>query len=450
MYSLNVKAHLESLIASYLSAFVEEYDSTSLSIGIWQGHIKLTNLKLKPLSLDARDDLPVKLEFGMIGEMQIIVPWAQLQSGNITVIVDKVHLVVRCFSGGGVSGADASQDSLAFQRKLTQLDAKERSMLGEGESTKSPSFASRIIESFTSSLMSNVMNGSSISVSDIRVSVLSPLSHEGEELHIRLGVEAISIKKDTSDENFHKKNAEYSLKKHIEVHGISLEISRKSVPVTRADKEAFLALLGSEPPQQLVLNPVHLNLYMSLWRGPQEQYMTAAGTEHHVTGAGAEVTPQTLSLDCNISNFELTPHMSHLYLVQEGLDQAKFEMARRFGGLRPAQPPSATLNNTRAWWRYTISAVLRHVYGEAYVYKAICGSERDSVTTQRSLRNRYIFLYCQLIEQRILRRRAGAEISLEDNKIQSESVELNELHKTIAFDKLVLYRAIVHQTECGL
>ncbi len=49
-------SHLEGLIASYLSAFVEEYDSTSLSIGIWQGHIKLTNLKLKPQAFDARDD----------------------------------------------------------------------------------------------------------------------------------------------------------------------------------------------------------------------------------------------------------------------------------------------------------------------------------------------------------------------------------------------------------
>jgi hypothetical protein len=447
MYSLNVKSHLEGLLASYLSAFVEEYDSTSLSIGIWQGHIKLTNLKLKPQAFDAMDDLPVKLEYGAIGEMQIIVPWTQLQSGNITVIVDKVHVVVRCFAGGGVSATDAGLDSLALQGKLTRLDAQERSMLGGG-GDRSPSFMSRIIESFTSSLKSNVMNGISISVSDVKVSVLCPLDREGEVLHARLGAESLCIKKHTSEENFHKKNSEYSFKKHIELHGISLEISCKPDP--RSDKEAFYSLLGAEPARQLVLNPVHLDLFVSLSRQQQPGAGPGPGPGLGDARARAEdsssppsPSPQTLSVDCNISHFELTPHLWQLHLLREGADRATGEMARRFGGLRPAHPPSAKLRNSRAWWRYSISAVLRRLYGDSFVFRA--GSDPRRASTQRSLRNRYIFLYCQLMEGRILRLRAGTPATDPSGAQSPDCQELAELHMALSFDKLLLYRAIVHQ-----
>jgi hypothetical protein len=437
MYSLNVKSHLEGLIASYLSAFVEDYDSSSLSIGIWQGHITLKNLKLKPHAFDVRDDFPIKLEYGLIENIQIIIPWTQIQSGNLSVVVDKVHLVVRCFTGGGVSTMDmSSQDSLAFQRKMNKLDAKERNMLGDDHNASPPSLASGIIESFLSSLKSNVMNGISITVSDIKISILSPLSRDGEVIHTRIGVESMSIKKSTSSEDFRKKNAEFSLQKHIEVHGISVEVNRKTEP--RSGKETFLKQLGCEEALQLVLNPTHLTIFVSLWRPLS---VVSVGRKGETT-VGADDGPQTLSADCSISNFELTPHVSHMYLIQEGLDQAKIELVKRFGGLRPSHPPAAKLHNARAWWRYAISAVLRHLYGEAYVYKPT--SDVQNVSTQRSLRNRYIVLYSQLIESRILQMR---ERTSENNVLERSAAdrELNDLHKTISFDKLVLYRAIVHQ-----
>ena len=443
MYSLNVKSHLESLLASYLSEFVEEHDSTSLSFGIWQGHIKLTNLKLKPQVFDVGDNIPMILEYGVIKEVQIIVPWAQIQSGNVTVIVDKVHLVFRGFPGENGAPMDMLGDGIALQRKLAALNEKERRMLGDDSPLGKSSFASRMVESFTSSLKSNVLNGISITVTDVKVSALFPLTHEGEMLHIRLNMDSATIKKDTDSGTMKRVN--YMLRKQIEVHGISLEINRKKC-TDDFRNQSFLQSLGALPPAQLVLNPVHLELSLSLWQD-QDALMDSP---RRGTGdlLGDSTTPQTLSLDCNISSFELTPHITLLNLVQEGIDQANFEMSRqemlrRCGALRPSHPPSAIRKNSRDWWRFAISAVLFHLFGEKSAYRN-SHDGHQKLHTQRSLRNRYIFLYCQQIESRILRKRGGLTSSV-DVFPESALAELNELHMSLSFENLVLYRAIVHQ-----
>jgi hypothetical protein len=117
-----MNSRLENLIERYLGSYVQEYDSSSLSVNItfffflfyslidWnlaRGYsIKKFGLSLiyspfhllkvlKSQSFDIGENLALNLVQGIIGEIRIQVPWTHIQSGQVQVTIENVHLVFR-------------------------------------------------------------------------------------------------------------------------------------------------------------------------------------------------------------------------------------------------------------------------------------------------------------------------------------------------------------------
>jgi hypothetical protein len=128
--------------------------------------------------------------------------------------------------------------------------------------------------------------------------------------------------------------------------------------------------------------------------------------------------------------------------------------------LRPTQGPSVTNNNILQWWRYAVGAVIikQKGYASLPIFKhgaeiASCWS--GDVHTRTYYRNRYIYLYHLYIEA-TLRKYATLENDHRKKKVatsgdeksalsQKHSDELDHLHRIIPYEKLLIYRAIVHQ-----
>lgn len=72
----------ESIVATLLNrllgAYIENFDSKQLNIGIWSGDVRLKNLKLKKESLD-KFKLPLDVKFGHLGELTLQIPWSNLK-----------------------------------------------------------------------------------------------------------------------------------------------------------------------------------------------------------------------------------------------------------------------------------------------------------------------------------------------------------------------------------
>jgi hypothetical protein len=107
------------------------------------------------------------------------VPWTQLQSGRVKVSVDKVHIVLKTFTEDGQEYFKA-RDEMLHQNKMVslftylsyfiiiacvqaQLKIEEQKMFGMAAYNPG-SWSTQILESLTSSLLSNIVNGFSLSL----------------------------------------------------------------------------------------------------------------------------------------------------------------------------------------------------------------------------------------------------------------------------------------------
>ena len=79
-----------NVLANYLSTYFSNLTREQLRVGVWAGHIVLSDLELR---LDAFARLPVRLTRGTIGRLQIRVPWSRLRSESIVIQVEDVVLL---------------------------------------------------------------------------------------------------------------------------------------------------------------------------------------------------------------------------------------------------------------------------------------------------------------------------------------------------------------------
>ncbi|GMM27898.1 membrane morphogenesis protein [Martiniozyma asiatica (nom. inval.)] len=149
---------LESLVASVLNrtlgAYIENFDPNQLNIGIWSGDVKLKNLKLKKESLD-KLNLPIELKCGHLGDLTLQIPWSNLKSQPVKVLIENVYLLS---SGRIPESIDFEEDiQRELRTKRQRLDALEviqaqKAQLETGDEAKNQSF----VESLTTKIVDNL------------------------------------------------------------------------------------------------------------------------------------------------------------------------------------------------------------------------------------------------------------------------------------------------------
>ena len=87
---------LEGVLASVLNRFLAEYvdglNTSQLNIGIWSGDVTLRNLRLKRTALD-KFQLPLDVKEGYLGRLTLSIPWSNLKSKSVRVLVENVSLI---------------------------------------------------------------------------------------------------------------------------------------------------------------------------------------------------------------------------------------------------------------------------------------------------------------------------------------------------------------------
>ena len=78
-----------------LGEFVEEgfFNKENVQVGVWSGYLVLENLVLKKTLFDMFK-LPLALCHGVIGRFELKIPWSNMTSEPIVVVIDRVHLVL--------------------------------------------------------------------------------------------------------------------------------------------------------------------------------------------------------------------------------------------------------------------------------------------------------------------------------------------------------------------
>lgn len=73
------KRLLLNVLLQVLGDFVEELSEDNLRFGVWAGEVVLRNLSLSR-SLLQRLNSPLRLRHGRIRRLELVVPWASLES----------------------------------------------------------------------------------------------------------------------------------------------------------------------------------------------------------------------------------------------------------------------------------------------------------------------------------------------------------------------------------
>lgn len=436
------KEYLEATLSRVLGEYVEDYDGSDFSFGLWQGNVILRNLMLKPMTINIGDGMVSRMIFGSIDRLQVIIPWSQISSGHVTVAVDTVNVIVQLSVDQSADDDHKATDTLLHKMKMAQLESEERKLLGV---TESSGWKTRMMEGLRTSLLSKLFNGITAEVNNLRVSFILPLSLESQVAHVQLLAESISINRKempASDE------FEQIIGKGIDVRGVAVCTERVKI-FGELDPQMLL----ERQPGELILNPMYCTSDVRLLMSP----------------AGV----MDVQLAIKLRNTEVTLNFSQLQLIREILVYNSGEsMKYAFRHLRPHVP---VITNPRLWWQFAAKAVIRLMRhrdgGDSLRGSASSWAKRESLIT---LRRRYQELYKKHLENRLLTLRYPDEyarfvkniavkpdLTLSEANVRHKEIpaalvekwqhmksieeQMDELHTCFSANDILLYRAAVRQ-----
>lgn len=159
---------LESIVANILNrslgAYVENFDPNQLNIGIWSGDVTLSNLKLKPESLD-KLELPIDLKCGNLGTLTMQIPWSNLKGKPVKILIQDCYILITAKLQNSFNKSDEIQKDLRIKRQ--KLDNLETTDLTISNSTDPNETLKN--QSFTDSLVSKIIDNLQITIKNIHI-----------------------------------------------------------------------------------------------------------------------------------------------------------------------------------------------------------------------------------------------------------------------------------------
>jgi len=203
---------LESLVVSVLNkilgSYVTNLNYNQLNVGIWSGEVVLKNLQLKREALD-KFNLPVDVLEGYLGELTLIIPWANLKSKPVKVFVNNVYLLaVPREDSTTTPEEEEEREQAAKQEKLAGVEMVQQKVAESTPSSrpvKSTSAEAQAEDdsknqSFVSALVNKIIDNLQVSINNIHIRYEDALSNPAHPFAAGLTLSELSAV--SSDENW--------------------------------------------------------------------------------------------------------------------------------------------------------------------------------------------------------------------------------------------------------
>jgi hypothetical protein len=152
------------LLKRFLQLFVEtssecDPSATTLKekvhVGVWSGLVVLENLVLKNTLLDLVD-VPLTLSHGSVGRLEVRIPWGNLGADPVTIIVDKIYLLLEPKYEWNPGAADKREQAIK-QAKLVAVELFANKRLANNDSQRYSNFAKNwLLNSFINKVIDNI------------------------------------------------------------------------------------------------------------------------------------------------------------------------------------------------------------------------------------------------------------------------------------------------------
>ena len=144
---------IANVLNRVLGDFIDNLNPTQLNLSVFKGKINLRNLSLKPKLMDLLA-LPFTLKHGLIGKIDVDIPWSSLGSTPLVIDIDEIVALVSPKSDKRWSKEEMQQNILAsIQESLDNFDALNHPEL---EISDEPGYFAKMIEKVIDNLQVNI------------------------------------------------------------------------------------------------------------------------------------------------------------------------------------------------------------------------------------------------------------------------------------------------------
>ncbi|MCO5590231.1 hypothetical protein L7F22_044200 [Adiantum nelumboides] len=411
---------LASVLNRFLASYVDGLNTSQLNVGIWSGDVKLRNLRLKTSALD-KFRLPIDVKEGYLGDLTLSIPWSNLKGKPVRVLVENVYLLAAP-RNANLDVDEAEEDERAQAAKQEKLANAE--LLGRDSATSVSMSAedAQKNESFTSSLITKIVDNLQITVRNIHIRYEDDLSNPEHPFSAGLTLaefSAISTDKDwnptfiqNSADGIHKLARLESLAAYWDTDTVSLA----GYPIDEAQEKfkSLIAREGNVPSHQFILSPV--------------------------SGAGRLTMRRKMTPDTPKVNAELLFDQLGFALDDEQYRDiisvtdlfhffTRYAQYRRF---RPA-PQELEENRPRALLQFAGRAILNEVHEKHRVWSW------DYFRQRRDDRKEYVRLFKEkdYQNQKANQKQAAVQPTTSDS-----GSELAELERRLSYKDIRFYRSI--------
>lgn len=410
---------LESLVSAllnrFLGAYVENFDPTQLNVGIWNGDVKLRNLRLRKDSLDALD-LPIDVKFGYLGELTLLIPWSSLKNKPVKIIIEDVYML--CAPRTPESYNVEEQIERELKVKLQRLADFELA----NSSKPDINLDSNRNESFTQSLLTKIVDNLQVTVKNIhmRYEDMNSVFSEGP---CAFGISLSELSAVSTDESWNP--SFISIKQQIThklatLDSISIYCNTGTESIETDDSEELLIRLRESiadnrgaPEYQYLLKPV---------RGSARLKMNKAGATEDAPHIDVQLMFDEFALvldDCQYK--EVLHNLSKYHWFHKTL---------KYRQHRPTVKPAA---DPALWFKYAANCVLSEIHEKNYK------SSWEYIKERRNKRDEYVSLFKK-------------KLTLPDINDPLPNVEeekrLHALDVELSFDDIKFFRAFTRREFC--
>jgi len=388
------KRLLLSVLTSVLGEYVNGLTEENLKLGVWSGKISLHNLELNRNMLD-KLNLPVDILQGSLKSLEIVIPWATLDSAPVQLFLDGISLLV---SPLDVSSFDVEEVKTRLaankQYKLQQSDklldlfmqARGQSKLSGSDSAATKASNATFVQQLTGRIVDNL----EISVKNIHVCYEDSLSMRDKTFSCGVTLDSFFVS--TTDkfwkESFVSRNPNEPIYKTATMNNIGVYWCADSDSGGHTDKLSGLPAAEwqramekmifryQNSPSTFVAEATKSNAAVEAHASAQ--HLTYILTPHNELSVRVIHNEQSLDLaqprfDIDVStsglNVMLNKSQYHqMLLLLE--NQKSLEYQQQLYAQRPLCRPTNG-RNARIWWRYAYNLIAGKSTGAAFKVKCV-------------------------------------------------------------------------------
>ena len=404
---------VSNLLNRVLGMYLQNFDPKQLSVGIWNGDVKLKNLELRKEALDQLH-LPLNVVEGHVGDLTLSIPWSNLRGKPVKVNIENVFIL--CSPREDADYDAEEEEKRAHDVKMEKLESaellKERNTAGLSKEEQQKQ------QSFAASLTTAIIDNLQVTVRNINVRYEDAVSAPGHPFAAGLSLREFSAV--STDGNWTPTFIQSS-------SGSTHKLARLGALAVYWDTDAVL--MGSGKASDTSISSGEI---LAKFKALSNQDVEDSGANRQyilkpVTGQAGIVLDKTGKLDVpkmkvrlffDELGFVLDDHQYRDSLMLVDL----FHYFIRHQEYRKLQPKQSPQEDPRAWFRFAGNAVLDRIHDRNRRWTWEFFRER------RDDRLRYIELFKK-------RKR-------EEKSTQPETNELSSLERKLTYEDLRFWRSL--------